>query len=167
MTTTKINGKGKGNSFERKIANMLSDRFSKILGIEKGFRRNPDSGSFFGGSNHDRTEKYDTQFAVFGDLICPRNFNFSIECKHYKSAPSFQSFVNKDIKQWDVWLSQAGQDSAKSSKKMLLIIKYNNVDELVFVNNEYSELNIVFQYKGKTVYKLTEFLELKDECFFI
>ena len=46
-----VNGKQKGNRFERDIANMFSERFATYTGIEKAFRRNPDSGSFFGGSN--------------------------------------------------------------------------------------------------------------------
>jgi len=86
MAAGKVNGKQKGNSFERKIANLLSDRFKEHTGIESSFRRNPDSGSFFGGSNHSRTEKYDTEFAIFGDLICPKSFAYSVECKHYKTA---------------------------------------------------------------------------------
>ncbi len=163
---TKVNGKNKGNGFERKIANLLSDRFVSYLGIEKGFRRNPDSGSFFGGSNHSRTEVYDTEFAVFGDLICPKKFKFSIECKHYKSAPTFQSILNEDVKQWDLWLEQASQDSKKSSREMLLIIKYNNVDEFVFVDDTYPLIQIKFKYKSKNAYKLSDLLTLPEINFF-
>ncbi len=160
-----VNGKQKGNTFERKIANTFSDRFRDMLGIEKGFRRNPDSGSFFGGQNESRTEVYGTEFAVFGDLICPKTFLYSIECKHYKSAPSFQSLVNADVKQWDLWISQAEQDSQKSNKKMLLIVKYNSVDEIVFVDNS-EDLPLCFIYKGKSIYKLSDFLTMDNSKFF-
>lgn len=160
-----VNGKQKGNTFERKIANLFSDRFKVVTGIEKSFRRNPDSGSFFGGQNESRTETYGTEFAVFGDLICPKSFLYSIECKHYKSAPSFQSFINADVKQWDLWISQAEQDSQKSSKHMMLIVKYNSVDELVFVDTS-ELLPLCFIYKGKSVYRLTDFLTLNDNKFF-
>jgi hypothetical protein len=34
--TKRVNGKQKGNGFERKIANLLSERFAEILGIEQG-----------------------------------------------------------------------------------------------------------------------------------
>ncbi len=44
-----VNGKQKGNGFERKIANILSERFKEHTGLEQAFRRNIDSGSFFGG----------------------------------------------------------------------------------------------------------------------
>jgi hypothetical protein len=162
----KVNGKNKGNTFERKIANLLSDRFAIHLGIEKGFRRNPDSGSFFGGQNESRTETYGTEFAIFGDLICPKSFQFSIECKHYKSSPTFQSFLNSEIKEWDLWISQAEQDSKKSSKKMCLIIKYNNVDEFVVTNNEIIDCKLRFLYKEKFAYKLSDILLLPDAFFF-
>ena len=96
------NGKNKGSSFERKIANLLSDRFESKLGIKNGFRRNPDSGSFFGGSNKQRTQSYSLDYALFGDLICPRNFRFSIECKHYKTPPTLKALpvVFLQSRQW-------------------------------------------------------------------
>lgn len=160
----KINGKNKGNSFERKIATQLSERFAQALGIEKGFRRNSDSGSYFGGSNKSRVAQHDMDRAIFGDLICPVNFLYSIECKHYKSSPSFQSFINKDVSQWDTWLKQAEQDATNANKKIMLIVKYNGVNEIVFVK-ENLNLDPVFNYKGFNVYKLSDFLSLSDNLF--
>lgn len=161
-----VNGKNKGNTFERKIANMLSERFKSFLNIEKGFRRNPDSGSFFGGSNETRTEVYGTEFALFGDLICPKTFKFSIECKHYKSPPSFQSILSKEVKEWDVWIKQAEQDSRKSEKSIFLIIKYNNAEEIVFLDNEISGISKIMEYKGKHIYTLKNVLLLDNLYFF-
>ena len=109
-----VNGKQKGNKFERDIANKLSDRFKAHTGIEKSFRRNPDSGSFFGGTNIQRMDIYDTDYALYGDLICPRNFNFSIECKHYKNAPPLNAIMTQKVTEWDTWLSQAAQDLKRS-----------------------------------------------------
>ena len=125
MAAGKVNGKNKGNTFERKIANLLSDRFQQYTGLEKSFKRNADSGSFFGGNNKSRVTQYDLEQAAFGDLICPKTFLYSIECKHYKSAPSFQSLINKDVAQWDNWIKQVEQDSENANKLPLLIIKYN------------------------------------------
>ena len=163
---SKVNGKSKGSNFERKIANALSERFKDFLGIEKGFRRNPDSGSFFGGQNESRTETYGTEFAIFGDLICPKSFLFSVECKHYKSPPSFQSFLNADVKEWDVWIKQAEQDSKKSSKKMLLIIKYNNVSEFAITDFKIENCRLCFHYKEKFAYKFEDILLLENLFFF-
>jgi len=162
----RVNGKSKGNNQERKIANLLSTRFQSQTGIISSFRRNPDSGSFFGGSNKARTETYDTDYAVFGDLICPRNFKFSIESKHYKSAPSFQSVVNHKVTQWDGWLVQAAQDAAQSKKQMCLIVKYNNVDEIVFLDNQLPISVNHSKYQLYWIYKLSDFLSCPDNYFF-
>ena len=77
-----VNGKQKGNGFERKIANLLSETFEPYLGISNGFRRNPDSGSFWGGSNLHRTLTHDTDYAVFGDLICPDRKSTRLNSSH-------------------------------------------------------------------------------------
>ena len=159
-----VNGKSKGSAFERKIANLLSARFEAALGVKNGFRRNPDSGSFFGGSNKSRTESYSMDYAVFGDLICPRNFTYSVECKHYKSPPSFQSVIKHTVTQWDGWLSQATQDAVSSNKAMVLIIKYNNVDIMVFLN---SPLDGKYhtKYKDYYIHLLDDWLAQPDAHF--
>lgn len=157
--------KAKGNSFERKIANLLSERFAAKTGIDKSFRRNADSGSFFGGSNVKRTEAYDTEKATFGDIITPSTFAFSIECKHYKSAPSFALLMKQDVKDWDKWIGQAGQDCISANKKMVIIIKYNAVEEFVILNESFG-LTPLLNYKQYTIVSLAEFLKLPDSVFF-
>lgn len=159
-----INGKSKGSAFERKIANMLSSRFESALGVKNGFRRNPDSGSFFGGTNKARTESYSMDYAVFGDLICPRNFTYSVECKHYKSPPSFQSVIKHTVTQWDSWLAQAEQDAASSNKEMVLIIKYNNVDIMVFLKTPISG-KYHSRYKDFYIHLLDDWLAQPDDHF--
>lgn len=160
-----VNGKAKGSSFERKIANMLSARFEQHLGVKNGFRRNPDSGSFFGGSNQSRTESYNLDYAVFGDLICPKSFTYSVECKHYKSPPSFQSVITHRVTQWDGWLEQAERDAASSQKHMSLVIKYNNVDEIVFLKGPLAGFKHGM-YKDYHVHLLNDWLAMPDDHFF-
>jgi hypothetical protein len=155
-----VNGKQKGNKFERDIANMLSERFKDYTGIEKSFRRNPDSGSFFGGSNISRTEEYDTDYAIYGDLICPRSFKFSIECKHYKTAPPLNAVITGKVTEWDKWLLQAKQDADVSGKEMLMIVKYNRTETMVFIDDP----SLI--YDGYNVYQLKELLEQEDLFFF-
>ncbi len=160
-----VNGKAKGSNFERKIANLLSERFETKLGQKNGFRRNPDSGSFFGGSNSARTESYNLDYAVFGDLICPRNFRYSVECKHYKTPPSFKSVVSHNVSQWDQWLEQAEKDSASSSRLMSLIVKYNNVDEILFLKEPIQGTNHSL-YRCYYLHLLSDWLKLPDDHFF-
>jgi hypothetical protein len=161
----KTNGKNKGSTFERKIANLLSDKFASVTGVAKGFTRNSDSGSFFGGTNMSRIKEYNLDLACFGDLKCPNNFKYSVECKHYKTAPSFNAVFSKEVTQWDTWIKQAAQDAENSKKKFLLIIKYNNVPEFVFVNEKLS-LDEVIHYKGYYAYPLSAFLEQDVNMFF-
>jgi len=160
-----VNGKAKGNSFERKIANILSARFESHLGVKNGFRRNPDSGSFFGGSNKTRTENYSLDYAIFGDLICPRDFTYSIECKHYKKAPSVQSWLNHSVQQWDTWLSQAEQDAAASGKAMVLVVKYNNVDIMTFLKSPITG-KFHNRYKEYYIHSFDDYLAQPENHFF-
>jgi len=162
-----VNGKSKGNSFERKIANLLSARFEPVTGISQAFRRNPDSGSFFGASNQKRKETHDLEHANFGDLICPKNFNFSVECKFYKTGPSFSSIVKGKITQWDDWIGQAKQDAVNSKKNMMLIVKYNGVDEIVFVEKQVTGSTLIITYKDVYGYRLDDYLQLNNQHFFI
>jgi len=159
-----VNGKAKGSSFERKIANTLSARFESALGVSNGFRRNPDSGSFFGGSNKVRTESYSLDYAIFGDLICPRNFTYSVECKHYKTPPSFQSVLKHTVTQWDQWLAQAEQDAVSSKREMSLVIKYNNVDIMVFLKQPIAG-KYHNRYKDFYIHLLDDWLAQPDDHF--
>jgi len=159
-----VNGKSKGSAFERKIANTLSTRFKEALGVSNGFRRNPDSGSFFGGSNKVRTESYSLDYAIFGDLICPRNFTYSVECKHYKTPPSFQSVLKHTVTQWDQWLAQAEQDAASSKREMSLVIKYNNVDIMVFLKQPIAG-KYHNRYKDFYIHLLDDWLAQPDDHF--
>lgn len=157
------NSKNKGNSFERKIAKLLSERFSEYTGLKSAFSRNPDSGSFFGGMNETRITTHGTEHARFGDIVCPSDFKFIIECKHYKNPPSLKSFLNQDIKDWDDWLEQAEQDAKNSNKNLLLVIKYNRVNEIILTS---LDLSVTNKYKGYSVMSLEDFLKNPDELFF-
>lgn len=161
----RINGKAKGNGFERDIANKLSSRFELFTGISKSFRRNPDSGSFFGASNQSRLDEYDTDYAIFGDLICPRTFKFAIECKNYKTPPSFNSIIKQKVTEWDEWIEQSLQDAENSNKMMMLVIKYNRTDVFVITDHK-TETVPAGIYQSYFLYRLDDILELDDNYFF-
>jgi hypothetical protein len=167
MTSTKVNGKNKGNSFERAVSLTLSERFKTVTRIEKSFRRNPDSGSYWGATNQKRIETHDTDHANFGDLLCPKNFKFSVECKAYKSGPSFASIVKGKVTQWDEWISQATQDAKNAKLAVLLIIKYNGTDIICFVSNNVPHLQPILLYNGMFGYRFKDFLNQTDDMFFV
>jgi len=162
----KVNGKQKGNRFERDIANMFSERFAEYTGIEQSFRRNPDSGSFFGGKNVARAETHDTDWAVYGDLICPKAFRFVVECKNYKAPPTFKSLTENNVSEWDGWLEQVRADAVACGKHPMLIIKYNNVPTFVLIDLPDIESEYVIEYGGARLFPIATVLEEDDPFFF-
>jgi hypothetical protein len=154
--------KNKGSAFERKIANLFSARFAEYTGKSSCFRRNADSGSFFGASNKKRIETHDTSKACYGDIMTPPGFNFAIECKHYKTPPSFASILKQDFKTLDGWLEQAEQDAENSQQRVLLIMKFNNVPEAAVVKSDLGAI----KYRGYSIVPLVEFLDQPDDYFF-
>jgi hypothetical protein len=161
-----MNSKDKGNGFERKISKIFSERFKIVTGKDQSFRRNIDSGSFFGGSNQKRTATHNLEKATFGDIMCPGNFLYNIECKHYKSPPSFNAILGQSCKEWDTWIKQSIQDSLNAEKKPLLIIKYNNVNEFVILQEIPNNLVYIMKYKNCYILTLETLLSLPDTEFF-
>lgn len=161
-----VNSKQKGSSNERAIAIRLSKRFEEYTGLSNSFRRNIDSGAFFGRTNQKRLETYDTSKATLGDIICPDNFKFSLECKFYKEPPHINSLITQYCKQWDEWIEQASQDSKNSNKEMAVIIKYNRVSEFVIIENKIDGICNI-PYKTFFVVTLDDWLNQKESYFFV
>jgi hypothetical protein len=167
ITKKKVNGKNKGNNWERTIANLLSDKFKEYLNIEKAFIRNPNSGAFMGGKNQVRMKTHAEDFQTFGDILTPDNFRFVVECKHYKTPPSFDKFIKQDVKQWDTWIEQVTQDSVNSKKEMLLIIKYNNTEPFIIVDFPIGNgISPIFNYYKYLGYTLSDFMSIQDSFYF-
>jgi len=129
-----MSANSKGKDFERKIAKLFSKRFKSRTGIDNSFMRNlTGSGAFFGGKNAHRAKTVSDKDLNTGDIVTPLNFNYTIECKHYKTPPSFGGIVKQKILQWDKWIDQVMTDSKTSGKKPLLIVKYNLIPEILLV----------------------------------
>jgi hypothetical protein len=161
-----INSKSKGNTFERKIANLFSERFKLVTGKDQSFRRNIDSGSFFGGTNNKRTLTHDLDKAIFGDIISPNNFKYSIECKHYATTPSLAAIFKQSCKEWDKWIAQAFQDGDAANRIPIIIVKYNKIEELIILSDLPDNLSFIVRYKKCYVATLSAFLELENSSFF-
>jgi hypothetical protein len=136
-------------------------------GVEQSFRRNIDSGSFFGGSNKRRVDTHDLDKASFGDLVCPINFRFCIECKHYKNPPVFSAVMKQNIADWDKWMTQATEDGLSANREPAVIVKYNNVEELVILSRLPDNLGYAVKYRDYYVTTLSDFLSLDDSTFFL
>lgn len=162
-----VNSKNKGNTYERSVSKTLSKRFEDRLGIEVGFRRATDSGSYFGGTNAVRMETHDLDYATYGDIVCPREFNFTLECKAYKAPPSFDLILKQDVKLWDEWIQQADDDAKKDGKKPFIVVKYNRTTEFAMLDSS-DDYGLVpaMKYKAKNIYKFSDVLSLPDDVFF-
>lgn len=158
-----INSKSKGNTYERKMAKVLSDRFARHLGLENGFVRNVDSGSYFGASNQTRLKSHILDNARFGDIVAPPNFKFVIECKHYKAAPSFTMMVKQECKLFDGWIQQAQRDANNAGKRMAIIAKFNNVPDFVISDDQ---RNAFSRYNQFWMISLSDWLAKADHDFF-
>ena len=163
-----INSKAKGDNFERKIANLLSDRFASFLKLKKAFIRNLGSGSRFGGKNA-RIASFVTEEAKqVGDIVVPKSFKFNIECKSYGNPPSFKSIIEQKVTQWDKWVEQAEADNKTSGKDYwVVIMKYNLVPPMcILPNSLLSEFDPIISYKDTFIITLNSFLNKPDEFYF-
>jgi Holliday junction resolvase len=115
-------GKQKGSRFELEIAKLLSEWYGK----EKSFNRAPSSGMW--STVHDSNK-------VPGDIVCPDDFPFVIECKK-REGFKFHKLFDEDYKDIREWWDQALESATRAGKKPLLIIGKNNRDTLVYLRNE-------------------------------
>ena len=119
--------KTKGKSYERYIANFLSDLY------KEPFTRVPHSGAYIGGQNFARIDKLsENQTRGFkGDIIPPDTFQLLvIEAKNYGEFRWHQLVLRQDVKQLDDWIKQA-QDSCEDKDKWLLCVKISRQGEFV------------------------------------
>lgn len=148
-----MNSKQKGNTYEREIANLFSEKFQDT------FRRVPSSGMYTGGKNRFKENvanlRSDAQEILSSDIICPAWFPFAIELKHYKSSPNMYSLLRKKKNQigdadLDKWLEQAKSDAIFAKKKYLLIFKITGKAEFIAV--DYQEFVTTFSHKIPNIY---------------
>ena len=116
-----VNGRNKGNGFERVVAGLIVATFERY-GISKDdCYRTPGSGG------HLRASKTDP-----GDLVISRKlrkyFNFSVECKFYKSLDWHRLMsTDKHKGHFSDWWEQCvrSAEAAKGNPTPLLIFKKN------------------------------------------
>ena len=124
----RINSRNKGNSFERKVALMLNNKFST-----KEFCRSPGSGAF--ATTHNIPE----HLKIHGDLITPIDFKFCIECKKGYNKENIYSLYNKRSELWK-FIDQCEKDSKACNKDPLVIFQQDRQKILAIVR--YNTFNI-------------------------
>ena len=175
-----VNGKAKGNSFERQVANIFSERFSSLFGVDKPFRRNVDSGSFYGNKNSFRMVDSVSEHIRVSDILSPDSFRFVLECKSYKDAPSLFNVISSGSDLIDSWLSQVVSDvsnlNAHTGRSYVpaLVMKWNRTP--IFVMCPMDVFEPMDLFLSHFVYRfilnelwvgitLDDFLELDDSRF--
>lgn len=151
------NSKKKGNKFERDLATILNEKFDT-----KDFCRTPGSGAF--ATTHTLPE----HLRVYGDLITPLNFKYTIESKVGYNKESIISLFNENSILSQMIL-QARRDGEKSKKLFLLIIKQDYQKAIVVSNDNglESHLNKVLKFNDLILFEFDEMITLDRELFFI
>lgn len=110
----KVNGKRKGNSFEREVCSLFEDLFGGT------FKRVPQSGAF-GTINHAVLNEA-MKDTLTGDIICPKTFPFSVEAKSYRDI-LWHHIVQNRCKVLDKWIEQSERDACTAGKEAMVVFK--------------------------------------------
>lgn len=112
------NSRTKGNTFERKVCEILNDAFNT-----KDFMRSPGSGAF------STTHNLPDYLKFSGDLITPKDFALTIECKKGYNKENIGSTFNtkSDLISF---IDQAERDSQKIKKEFLIVHQQDRKDIL-------------------------------------
>ena len=137
--------KAKGSSWERTIADHLSDLYGE------SFIRAPGSGAYVGRSNQSRKEfLHEGQIRIFkGDISPGPSFRkFNCEAKNYADFP-FHMFFEGTVKPLEKWLEQL-MEAADDGDFNVLCMKITRKATLVAVEAKHSSLvyNKAFLYSS-------------------
>lgn len=125
--------KAKGSSWERDVANHLSELYGET------FIRAPGSGAYVGGTNSVRKEVlHEGQIRAFkGDIVPGESFpHFNAECKSYQEFP-FHQLWSGYCRQIDEWLAQL-LDVEDPGDFNILIIKITRKGKYVAVESKHN-----------------------------
>lgn len=120
----RLNSKNKGNTFQRKIAQIFNDHLGTT-----DFSPTPGSGAFA------TTHKLPEHLQIYGDLITPKNFNFVLECKKgYNNENIGSTFSSKSLILEA--LRQSERDAKKCKKIPMVIFQQDRKDTLCILPYE-------------------------------
>jgi hypothetical protein len=131
--------KAKGNSFERYVADFLTNLYG-----EK-FIRAPGSGAYVGGKNtHRKQLLHEGQIRNFkGDIVPGQSFpKFNAECKSYKDFPFHQLFQGS-CKILDGWIDQC-MDVADEGDFNIIFMKFNRKGTYVAIQAQPNHSTLFF-----------------------
>lgn len=109
-----------GKGFEYEVRDILRE----ATGIQS-FERVPTSGAWIGGKNAYKAEygRDDVIEIMSGDLICPENWRWLVECKNHEGVPYHQLFLGKSSEKINEFLEQTYFSANVAKKEPLLVMK--------------------------------------------
>jgi len=151
--------KQKGNSFEREIANFLSETY------QESFIRAPGSGAYVGGKNQSRTQiLHEGQIRSFkGDIVPGQSFpKMNAECKSYADFP-FHQVLAGSCKLLDSWIEQMMFVSEPEDLN-ILFMKFNRKGKFIAVQSNLTWISDNFLYYTSNGHK--DWIILEFDHFF-
>lgn len=112
--------KNYGKGFEYEARDLLRE----ATGIQS-FERVPTGGAWIGGKNayKAQTGRDDVTEIMAGDLICPENWKWTVECKNWENVPIHQLIIGDQCKVIDDFLDQINNAANIAKKEPLLMMK--------------------------------------------
>lgn len=152
----RINVRKKGNNFTNKICEILNERFNT-----KEFCKTPGSGAF--ATMHVLPD----YMRIYSDIITPKEFKFSIECKKGYNKENLGSLFNTKSEIYN-FIEQAKRDSQKSNKEFLIILQQDRKEVLaMFKTGMFPVPNPIqrVDFNDVTICRLKDILVLPDSYF--
>jgi Holliday junction resolvase len=156
----KKNSGDKGHRGERNLGKLLKKRF--------GF----DFVRTIGSGNRWSQVVFLPKFAsnvYSGDLICPENFKFVVECKDGYGEIDLHVCFERGLKKLDEWMQQATDEHLRCGRFPIICWKKDYKPWLAMIRKEdlgKAEFKYLLNYKDWCIMALCKLLDLNDGFFF-
>ncbi len=140
------NSKAKGSAFERKVAKILNEHFETT-----DFQRSPGSGAYA------TTHTLPDHLKIHGDLITPKNFIYSIECKKGYNDLDLYSLLNPNSKIYE-FIKQAEKDADQAKKEAIVLMAQDRRDIIALIKEDSHISNQLNLNKKRIIHILNNYI---------
>lgn len=140
------NSKAKGSAFERKVAKMLNEHFETT-----DFQRSPGSGAYA------TTHTLPDHLKIHGDLITPKDFIYTIECKKGYNNLDIYSLLNHKSKIYE-FIKQAEKDANQAKKEAIVLMAQDRRDIIALIKQDSHISNQLNINKKRIIHILNNYI---------
>ena len=140
------NSKAKGSAFERKVAKILNEHFETT-----DFQRSPGSGAYA------TTHNLPDHLKIHGDLITPKNFIYSIECKKGYNNLDMYSLLDPKSKIYE-FIKQAEKDADQAKKEAIVLMAQDRRDIIALIKEDSHISNQLNLNKKRIIHILNNYI---------